>query len=112
MTITRIPTSITDANYEFTISLDNVEYKLSFRFNSRDEAWYLTILTPDDIVLRAGIKVVNEWVLTRLWVAVNRPAGDLVTVNQGELLNPPLLDELGTKALLDYLDEAEAESLG
>lgn len=112
MAITRIPTSTTNENYEFTISLDNVEYKLAFYFNSRDSAWYMTVKTVDDVVLRAGLRIVNEWAMFRLWVAANRPAGEMVTVNQGELLSPPLADQLGAETVLDYLDASEVEALG
>lgn len=112
MTVSRIPTSTTVENYEFTISLDNVEFKLAFHFNSRDNAWYMTIKTVDDIVLRAGLRIVNEWALLRLWVGEDRPAGEMVTVNQGELLSPPLSNQLGAETVLDYLDASEVESLG
>lgn len=112
MTISRIPTSTVNENYEFIISLDNVEFKLAFHFNSRDSAWYLTIKTLDDVVLRAGLRVVNEWALLRLWVGENRPAGEMVTVNQGELDRPPLANQLGAEVVLDYLDASEVEALG
>jgi hypothetical protein len=107
-----MPTSTVDDSYDFTIELDGTEFKLSFFFNRRDDAWNLTIYKPDDTVLRAGLKVVNEWALLRLWVSADRPLGELLTVNQGELTEPPLENQLGEEALLDYLDEQEIIDLG
>ena len=110
MAVTELPTSTTDANYIFTVELDDVEFQLSFKFNSRDDAWFLTILDTDDVVLRAGIKVVNEWTLLRLWNA--GPAGEIIAVNQGDVPAPPTLNQLGAEVLLTYLDASEIAALG
>ena len=112
MTIDRIPTSTTLAYYEFEIELDGVEFKLVFRFNSRDDSWYMSILDSEDAVLRAGIRVVRKWDLLRLWAEATRPDGEIMSVDQGEISAPPSLNQLGAEVVLTYLDAAELASLG
>lgn len=111
MTISRIPTSTVNSNYEFVVELDGAEFKLRFKYNSRDDAWYLNILDTNDVMLRAGLKVVNEWTLLRLWAEANRPRGELIAVNQGNVPAPPTLNQLGAEVVLTYLDATEIAAL-
>lgn len=112
MAIDRLPTSLTLAYYEFEIELDDIEFRLEFRYNNRDDAWYLTILDTDGVILRAGLRVVNEWNLIRLWVDDAAPDGEIITVNQGKVLAPPTLNQLGSEVVLAYLDAAEILAIG
>lgn len=112
MSVFVLPTSVTSANYTFTVDLDGVEFQLSFKFNERDDAWFLTILDVNGNVLRAGLKIVNEWFLLRLWQDSTAPAGELIPVNQGEVSAPPTLKQLGEEVLLTYLDAEELAAVG
>jgi len=107
MAIDLIPTSTTLPYYEFEVELDGVEFKLEFRYNDRDSSWYMTVLDSQDALLRAGIRVVLNWSLLRLWADVTAPDGALQTVNEGKVLLPPTLNQLGAEVLLTYLDAAE-----
>jgi hypothetical protein len=112
MAIDRLPLTLDVPYYEFEVELDGVEFKMEFRFNARDDAWFMTLLDTEDTVLRAGIKIVNEWSLLRLWRDATRPAGEIVSINQGNVTEPPTLDQLGSDVLLEYLDAAEIAALG
>lgn len=112
MAVTRLPTSTTDANYVFTVDLDGVEFKLSFKYNERDDAWFFDILDPNEVVLRAGLKVVNEWPLLRLWSEASSPQGEIIAVNQGDVTAPPTLNQLGAEVVLTYLDAEEIAAVG
>lgn len=112
MSIERIPTSTSIPYYEFEIELDDVEFKLEFRYNDRDSSWYLTIKDVDDAVLRAGIRVVEDWSLLRLWADATRPGGELVTASSPGVSAPPTLNQLGAEVVLSYLDAEEIVSLG
>ena len=79
MAITELPLEVDVPYYEFSVELDDVEFKLEFRYNDRDDSWYLTIRDSDDALLRAGIRVVNDWYLLRLWNDGNEPDGSLST---------------------------------
>ena len=111
MAIDRLPTSTTLPYYEFEIELDEVEFKVEFRYNDRDSSWYMTLKDTDDVVLRAGIRVVLEWSLLRLWQEDTRPEGEIISVNQGEVLAPPTLNQLGAEVVLTYVDAAELAEL-
>lgn len=112
MAVTTLPTSTTDANYRFDVDLDGVVYRLAFKFNSRDDSWYVSIFDESDKLLRAGIRIVNETPLLWRWAEAVRPAGELIAVPQGAQTVPAELNQLGSEVLLTYLDEAEVEALG
>ncbi len=111
MAIERLPTSTVLAFYEFEIELDGVEFRLEFRFIERDDSWSMTIRDTDDVILRAGLKVVLSWDMLRLWAEATRPEGEIISVNQGNVLAPPTLNQLGKEVLLNYLDSAELAAL-
>lgn len=103
----RLPTSQTLPNYRYEVDMDGVTFRMSFKYNSRDEAWYMTILSAGGVVLRAGIKVVSEWLLLRLWQDTNnRPAGEIITINLAEEIAKPGLEQLGVDTALLYQGES------
>jgi len=111
MAIDRLPLTIDVPFYDFEVELDGVEFKLEFRYNDRDNSWYMTVLDTDDTILRAGIRVVTEWSLLRLWQEASRPAGNIISINQGVVTEPPTLNQLGVDVLLNYVDAAEIAAL-
>lgn len=111
MAIDTLPTSTTLPYYEFEIELDGTEFRLEFRFNPRDDSWYMTMRDTDDVVLRAGIRVVRSWDLLRLWAEATRPDGQILSIDQGVISAPPTLNQLGKDVLLLYFDEAEITEL-
>ena len=95
------------AHYIFELELDGVIFRFKFKYNSRESTWYYSIYDAANVLLRAGLKVVNEWSLLRLWTAgTGRPAGDIISVNLGNVPNPPTLDQLGEDVVLTYHEEA------
>lgn len=110
MAVSKIPTSQTLSNYIMRVDLDGVFFKLRFRFNERDSAWYCDVLSDSDAPLRMGMRIVNEWPLLRTWRSSTRPAGSLVTVNQGDISGPPGLNQLGRDVVLTYLDQDEIDA--
>ncbi len=103
MAVFTLPTRQDLSNYEVEVDLDQVTYRLRFKFNSRDEAWYMSVLDANGVILRAGIKLVSDWEILRLWRDTNvRPAGEIITLNLGEDLTKPGLEQLGTDTLLLY----------
>lgn len=106
MAVFSIPTSVTEQFYAIEIELDGVIFKLQFKFNNRDSAWYLDILDIDENHLRSGIRVVNDWALLRLWKQVSRPAGEIIPVADEQQSGPAGVDELGASVILTYVGEA------
>jgi hypothetical protein len=95
-------------SYEFQVQLDGQLFTLSLLFNTRDSFWYMDIFRATDAtLLRAGIKVVAEWDLLRLYQGEERPAGSIIAVSQGaEGAEARTLEQLGTDVLLTYLGES------
>jgi len=107
MAILQFPTIRDLAHYTFELSLDGVVFRLKFKYNSREEAWYFNVSDANNVILRAGLKVVNEWDLLRLWAArTGRPLGEIVTVNLGDVPAPPTLNQLGEDVVLTYNEGA------
>lgn len=96
--------------YDFDVELDGALFRLEFRFNGRDDAWYMKVSDLEDNILRCGIKIIDEWPLLRRWATVDAPEGEIIAVNQGTASGPPSLEELATDVLLHYLDAEELAS--
>jgi hypothetical protein len=94
-----------DDFYLVDVDLDRVTFRMRFKFNRRDDAWYLYLYDPSDVLLRAGIRVVEDTPLFRLWQNVGRPAGNLIVVASGDLQRPPVEGELG-EAFIPIYDGA------
>lgn len=76
------------------------EYLLSFRWNTREERWYLSIADQDGVAIVSGLKIVCNWPLTRLVTDPRAPEADLIAIDMsGDGIDPGLLD-LGVRVLL------------
>lgn len=84
-----------DPFYSYAVSLEGRSYLLSFRYNQREECWYLTIAMSDGTVLLAGIKVLVG--VNLLWRrADNRlPPGQLYAFVTGNNTEHPGLTDFG-----------------
>lgn len=101
-----IPNDTEVEAYTFTMLLDGVLYRLSFKFNARDEFWFLNVF--DGVtgeIVRAGVKVVAGWDLFMRWKQPERPAGNLISVPQGSAgTEATAIGELGADVLLAYVE--------
>lgn len=94
-------------HYSFACDLDGVGYGFEFRWNARSEAWFMTILTGDDQVILAGVKVVVDFPLAVRSASALMPPGTFIAVDtSGQHLDPGLTD-LGERVQLSYLDASE-----
>lgn len=106
MAIVIVPTDDTLSYYQEEIDLDAVTFRLVFKYNSRDQAWYMDVLDASGNMLRAGIRLVDSWPLLRTWTTTGRPGGELYCLPSGASVNrPPALYELG-----DIFDFVYAEA--
>jgi hypothetical protein len=79
---------------------DGTTYVLLFRWNTREEAWYLTLSTIDGMVIAASLKLVPGAALLRHIPETPRPPGEFFVDDV------PTRTNLGTEALLIYSTEA------
>lgn len=103
-----IPTNKDFPFYELQTTLDGVAYRLRFKFNSRDEAWYLDILDTDDNVLRSSLRIVSDFPLLRTWQSENRPSGELLAFDTTNETDVAGLEQLviGGDVVLVYSGES------
>jgi len=100
-----IPTSTTESWYQETVTLDGVDYVLSFAWSERVRRWYLDIATADGTALRSGLKIVADRPLTQRMTDDLRPAGELWSFDRkGEGIDPDIRD-LGRRVFLLYVEE-------
>lgn len=57
MALYTIPISVTSDAWEQTTNLDGRNFRLSFAWSLREEAWYLDIGSVDGVKLAAGLKL-------------------------------------------------------
>ena len=111
MPITRLPLTPKLPFYEFDVELDDTVFRLEFRFNGRDDAWYMKISDTEDNILRSGIKIVNRRSLLKGWVTNEAPLGAITSITTVNLDRPPNLEELDRDTLLHYVDAEELRAL-
>ena len=99
--IYQIPPASDDLSFSQETSLDGTDFKFVFRWNTRESAWYLDLMTIDDVVLAGGLKLTAGAFLLRYITDARRPLGELI------VLGVPTEDNLGKNAVLLYVDEEE-----
>jgi hypothetical protein len=109
MAIHELPT-FEDPFYTITMTLDGQPYVFDFRFNQREESWYVSISLEDGTELTKGIKILCG--VDLLWRCVDhrKPPGLLTAISSAEGdKTHPRLDELGPgkRVTLFYFDKAE-----
>ncbi len=101
--VKEIPIDPENANQLFEVVLDGVTFRLLYRFNSRDLTWYLDVFSASDVLLRAGIRVVDDWTSFLRWAdfAV-RPGGEILNIARGVAASAPGFGELGVDVIATY----------
>jgi len=94
---------------EVKAKLDGKVYVLTFRWNTRDGAWFMDLADADGAILKPGIKLVCDWPLTAFRdTDPGLPPGMLSMFDTSGGQIDPTLDDLGTRVLLLY-EEANAD---
>jgi hypothetical protein len=94
VSVFNVPT-FADPFYSFGIALEGVPYVFDFRYNQREDSWYLGVALPDGTELITGVKVVCNRDLLRRAADVRLPPGRLMALANAEDDDPPGLGELG-----------------
>lgn len=102
----RIPWFKTPA-WRVEVSLDRVPFILDFRYNGTSAAWYMDVLTRDESVLVAGVKLVQGAALLDQFIDPRLPAGEMLVVSSGTCGCAPNYDEMGGVASLLYIPASE-----
>jgi hypothetical protein len=107
-----IPT-FSNPYYTQTTVIDGTPYLLEFRFNFREQVWYLDISLADGTVLALGIKLVSNFRLLQKYADSRMPPGEIVAIAYGSNDSPAGLDELGLglRVELTYLEVADMPNM-
>ncbi len=102
MSIEAIPFITSDNNYRLAVPLDGVNYLFDVRWNSRDAAWYISILTESEEYIGAGLKLVLG---TRIGHSNPHPffrEHTLVLQDTSGEDRDPAYDDLGARVILTH----------
>ncbi len=58
MAVLLVPRDDDLPNFEFLIELDGIVFRLKFKFNQREDVWYMDIFDELQVALRTGVKLV------------------------------------------------------
>ena len=87
--------------------LDGTDYLLDFFWNERALAWYFSLYTVDGEPLLLSKKLVcGVPLLARKRWDARVPPGEMMVVDWSETIDVPQLEDLGTRAILYYMDQA------
>jgi hypothetical protein len=103
----RLPLVPSLPNYRFGTALAGTQFLIDVRWNARDEAWYMDVLSEDETLIRGGIKIVLGTLLGGRVVNASFPAGVFVAA---DLTNSGLdadIDALGDRVVVDFYDFQE-----
>ena len=104
----QIPTS-SNVFYNQITTLDGTDYILEFRFNARENVWYLIVSLTDSTVLAGGIKLVSNFPLLQKYADSRMPPGEMIVMAPSSDDSPPGQFELGAglRCQLFYLSKSE-----
>lgn len=106
--IATIDTDSSSLFYEQITQLDGREYLFRFLWCDRESAWYLYIYDQGNNPLALSIRLVVLSPLLRRFVDPRLPPGLLFCQDMtGQGKDIETADDLGTRVLLAYADEAE-----
>ena len=99
-------------HHTFEVELDGARYGFSLRWNSRDPAWYFSVMDAAGTRLLGERKVVVGVPLFARTADVRLPPGELEAVDTSGEDREAGLDDLGARVILLYTDVADVPLAG
>lgn len=102
--IQRVPLDSSDkvSNFKFRTTLDEVDYFLRFRWNSRSALWLMDIYDADDQPINMSIRLVVNTNLIEKYKNDRMPKGILMLFDTEGSYEECGFDELGNRCVLIY----------
>ncbi|MCG8433495.1 MAG: hypothetical protein MJA83_05645 [Gammaproteobacteria bacterium] len=102
-----VPTRVTPTEYRQQVTLDGVVFRMLFKYNARDDFWYMDIRDLGGEPIRLGIKLVTGFSLLRLVADTNvRPAGVMIVADATDQNIEAGLNAIGVDTLLTYIEQS------
>lgn len=94
-------------HFDFTVSLEGVNYTIEIRWNVRDQAWYRRVLNESaDTVIRGDLKLVVSFPID-LFTTGRQPAGLMILQDTSGTGVELAYGDLGARGLLFYIPAAD-----
>jgi hypothetical protein len=96
------------------IVIDDISYIFSFVWNTRMEAWTLSIYTIENEPILVGIKLVLNYELIRMYRHLDIPQGEMYVIDITDNETKIAYDDFtssGRNLILAYYEEGEFESI-
>lgn len=94
-------------HFRFVTELEGLAYSFEFRWNDREEAWFLTVGDGEGNPLAAGVRVVVNFPLLNRFRNPALPPGFLIAVDTEATERDPGFEDLGRRVVLTYATAAE-----
>lgn len=94
-------------HYRVSTQLDDVQFILDVRWNSRDDAWYIDLLAEDEEPISVGMKVTLGSFLGSRSAHEEFPDGFFLTVDTSGEGSEAGLDDMGTRVVVLYIPSSE-----
>ena len=108
MAVVSIPTRTDLLEYREQITLDGILFRLLFKYNTRDDFWYVDLRDASDVPIKVGIKLLTGFSLLRLVADTNiRPSGTCVMLDPTDEDKEAGQLTLGVDASLLYVEETD-----
>jgi hypothetical protein len=103
--ILQIPVQKDIAFWEQRTPLDDTDFRLSFAWNDRAQAWFLSIADLDGEPIISGIKLISNQPLLKKYRWDDRvPLGEIFVVDYFEKIDCPNFTDLNENVFLLYFD--------
>ena len=102
MAIVEIPVRSDLPAYQFGIDLDGVNFKFSFRFNTRMGRWLWDILDTEENPILMGVPLLVNLDLIGRYKIEELPLGSFICINETGTSNNPGRYDLGNNVKLLY----------
>lgn len=103
-----IPTTPTPLDYQQRVELDGETFVLRFRYNPRIGGWLLDLFDADEAPLAVGRRLVADgFPLHPFRNATGMPGGQLFVHDTTADPRDPGLGDLGTRAIILYVEAAD-----
>lgn len=107
MAVETIPVRADLDFYAMTVTLGELDFRLTFAFNTRDSRWHISVAQADGTELLSGIPIVVDQPLLLRFTNVDLPVGYLVaTDSTGEGIEPAK-DDFGDRVKLVFIPSAD-----
>jgi hypothetical protein len=94
-------------HYDMQVVLEGVTYTLEFRWNARDAAWYMNLMTEAGVAIWMSIKIVVDLPLAFRCKNPLKPPGKFIAFDTTGAKADPGEADLGNRVQLLYFEKSE-----